>query len=119
MIWSRPGQSSIGHEPDYRFSLANERTFLAYVRTALALDAGGLAIVQFLSDLASPGVRRAAGALLALAGLLTTVHGYWRWRGNQRAMRLGQPLSPTSLPLLLATAMAAASVVALVLAAAG
>ena len=30
-----------GEEPDYRFTLANERTFLAWVRTALGLLAGG------------------------------------------------------------------------------
>ena len=39
---------SVGEEPDYRFTLANERTFLAWIRTALALIAGGVALVQLV-----------------------------------------------------------------------
>jgi putative membrane protein len=35
-----------GTEPDYRFTLANERTFLAWIRTALALLAGGVLLHQ-------------------------------------------------------------------------
>ena len=35
-----------GHEPDYRFTLANERTFLAWIRTSLGLMAVGLAVAQ-------------------------------------------------------------------------
>jgi hypothetical protein len=33
-------------EPDYRFTFANERTFLAWIRTALALIAGGVAVAS-------------------------------------------------------------------------
>lgn len=44
--WTREGK-----EPDYRFTLANERTFLAWVRTGLALLAGGLLLDQFASEL--------------------------------------------------------------------
>src|ERR1700721_906742 len=58
-----------GHEPDYRFTLANERTFLAWIRTALALVAAGLAIVQLLPPF--PGIRwgpRARGIPLILLG---------------------------------------------------
>ena len=56
-----------GDEPDYRFTLANERTFLAWVRTALALDAAGLAVLHLLPVLVLPGARELLG--LALVGL--------------------------------------------------
>ena len=34
-----------GREPDPRFTLANERTFLAWIRTALGLLAGGIGVL--------------------------------------------------------------------------
>ena len=46
-----PGE---GREPDPRFTFANERTFLAWSRTALALVVAGLGIVQLLPPF--PGV---------------------------------------------------------------
>jgi putative membrane protein len=51
-------------EPDYRFTLANERTFLAWIRTALALIAGGVAVVQLVPALSIPGVRHGLGTVL-------------------------------------------------------
>ncbi|WP_283215114.1 DUF202 domain-containing protein [Pseudofrankia sp. DC12] len=44
----KPPVHTVGTDPDYRFSLANERTFLAWIRTALALLAGGIAVVQIV-----------------------------------------------------------------------
>ena len=80
----------VGERPDYRFTLANERTFLAWVRTALALMAAGVAVVQFV-----PGVtviRHALGfVLIALGGVLAT-GSYAQWERNERAMRLGERL---------------------------
>lgn len=110
-----PHEEDPGREPDYRFSLANERTFLAYLRTALALDAGALAIVQFLTDVGTEEARRVAGALLSLTGLVAAVAGYRRWRVNQDAMRRGEALPASSVPLTLAVAVALASAVALLL----
>jgi putative membrane protein len=55
-------------EPDYRFTLANERTFLAWIRTALALIAGGVAVVQLVPALSIPGVRHGLGTVLTAAG---------------------------------------------------
>jgi len=45
-------------EPDYRFTLANERTFLAWQRTALGLLAAAVAVVHLVPDLTIPGAPR-------------------------------------------------------------
>ncbi|MFI9630271.1 YidH family protein [Streptomyces sp. NPDC052042] len=84
-----------GEEPDYRFSLANERTFLAWFRTGLALIAGALAVAQFIQPHTRGTVGTALGALLAVTGALLCTAAYWRWRTVQRAMRHKQPLPPT------------------------
>jgi putative membrane protein len=88
-------------EPDYRFTLANERTFLAYVRTALALDGAGLAVVQFLTKVGSQHDRDLVGVLLVAGGLGTVLAGYLRWRSVQAAMRRNAPLPATWVPLAL------------------
>ena len=77
----------IDSEPDYRFTLANERTFLAYIRTSIALDGAGLAVVQFLTSVGNHGGRVLVGVVLALGGLGTTLAGFHRWRSVQAAMR--------------------------------
>ncbi|HEY6740628.1 MAG TPA: DUF202 domain-containing protein [Actinopolymorphaceae bacterium] len=102
-------------EPDYRFTLANERTFLAYLRTALAIDAAGIAVVEFVEALGTPWVRRGLGIVLAVAGILLGLGGYLRWNANLAAMRAGAPLPKTFLPLGLAAAVLVVSGVALYL----
>lgn len=79
-------------QPDYRFVLANERTFLAYLRTALALNGAALAIDQLLE--ASRTVRLLLGLLCAALGLLVSVASYRRWQVYDRAIRAG-----TAMPL--------------------
>lgn len=70
-------------DPDVRFLLANERTLLAWIRTGLALQAGGLALAHFSSDqFAGP-----FGIFIVLAGALTTVIGYSRYHAADRAIR--------------------------------
>lgn len=64
--------TDIGDEPDYRYSLANERTFLSWIRTSLALVAAGVALVQFANDLGPRVVRVAAGVVLVLAAVILT-----------------------------------------------
>jgi putative membrane protein len=80
-----------GTEPDPRFSLANERTFLAWVRTALALIVAGGAIAQFAVSV-TPVVRGAISILLIGLGACVAVAGHGRWRRADRALRLGQAL---------------------------
>ncbi len=98
-----------GQEPDYRFTLANERTFLAWVRTALALAAGGLGVVSLLPDLAGSEV---LGILLLLLSFATAGSSYRRWALNERAMRTGEPLPPSKLPQFMAAGTALVGLVA-------
>jgi putative membrane protein len=83
----RPGWQTEGEEPDYRFSLANERTFLAWIRTALAVMAAAVAVAQLLPDASDAGLRRALGVVLAVLGLAISAAAYPAWAANQRAMR--------------------------------
>jgi putative membrane protein len=95
----------VGSTPDYRFSLANERTFLAWVRTGLALIAGGLAIAQFLPELRVPYLREAlAISLLALGGAVA-LRALNHWVRVERAMRLGEDLPQSRFPATLAIAV--------------
>ncbi|PPK68886.1 DUF202 domain-containing protein [Actinokineospora auranticolor] len=98
-----------GEEPDYRFTLANERTFLAWVRTALALVAGGVAVWQYLPDLGVPALRGGIGIALVVLGTVLAGLSHHRWRATQRAIRRSEPL-PTGIgvPLLAAGVTAVA-----------
>lgn len=102
-------------EPDYRFTLANERTFLAWYRTALALIAGGVAVVQLLPPLASPVVREALGLLLTISGGALSLAALLRWSRVQAAIRRGQDLPATRIPLVLGLGLAAVTVLVIVL----
>jgi putative membrane protein len=93
-------------EPDYRFTLANERTFLAWLRTALALVAAGVAVRQLVPEFGVAGARHVAGVVLALLGTAVAAAAIGRWRRVQRAMERGDPLPPTRMPLLLGTGLA-------------
>ncbi|QIV79651.1 YidH family protein [Mycolicibacterium frederiksbergense] len=85
-------------EPDYRFTLANERTFLAWQRTALALLAAAVVVVQFLQELAVPGLRPALGAALGALAMLSSGAGLHRWHQVDQAMRRDLPLPRPSTP---------------------
>jgi len=79
-------------EPDYRFTLANERTFLAWVRTSLALLAAAVAVVQLVPEFSIPGARHILGGLLSLMSLLAAATGLRRWQQVDYAIRRGLPL---------------------------
>ncbi|ETW22815.1 MULTISPECIES: YidH family protein [Mycobacterium] len=100
-------------EPDYRFTLANERTFLAWQRTALGLLAAAVALVQLVPELAIPGARRMLGVALAALAILTSGMGLLRWRQADRAMRRGLPLPRHPTPAYLAVGLALVGIVAL------
>jgi putative membrane protein len=86
----------VGSEPDPRFSLANERTFLAWVRTALAMLAGAVAL-HSLQLPATSWLRTVVVAVLLLVGAACTVLAFVRWAQVERAMRLKEPLPHFSL----------------------
>lgn len=91
-----------GKTPDYRFTLANERTFLAWIRTALALMAGAVGIEQFSPKLSSAELRiTIALTLLCAAGSIGFI-AWRRWRSNEYAMRLERDLPYTRMLLILA-----------------
>jgi putative membrane protein len=79
-------------EPDYRFTYANERTFLAWVRTSVALIGVGVAVVQFLPPFDLPGARRVVGLAFMALGALICVVARREWAANDAAMRAGRAL---------------------------
>ena len=93
-----------GEEPDPRFTLANERTFLAWVRTALAMLAGGVAL-HALGLPETEWVRSTLAVMLVLFGGLITVMALIRWARVERAMRTHQPLPVFRLGYLLTIAV--------------
>lgn len=100
-----------GQEPDYRFTLANERTFLAWLRTALALVAGAVALTQLVPSFSIVGLRTGLAVLLAVAGTLLAAFSYRRWAQVQHAMRQSRPLPTDRLPAVVAAVAAVAGVV--------
>ena len=100
---------------DYRFSLANERTFLAWNRTALALVAGGLAVVQLLDEVEPAALRRVLGIPMVLLGGLIAALSYSRWERNERAMEADRALPRSLLPRLLAVGVTVGGALALVM----
>lgn len=100
-------------EPDYRFTLANERTMLSWVRTALSLLAAAVAVVKLVPPFAVPEGREAAAVLLAAAGLVAAVLGPYRYLRVQRAMRRNRPLPATGALLLVPAVVALVGVLVL------
>jgi putative membrane protein len=105
----------VGSEPDPRFSFANERTFLAWIRTGLGFLAAGVAIaaVARFSDQLRLEIRLAA-ILLIICGMGCAVDGITRWVRNERAMRLGEPLHSSPLILVLTICVVLVAVIAFV-----
>jgi putative membrane protein len=101
-----------GTEPDPRFTLANERTFLAWIRTSLALLAGGIAMEAFTSDLFVEPVRKGLAVLLLLLGMLLSAGSAVRWLRVEQSMRNKAPLPlPLIIPLLAGAGALATAVV--------
>ncbi len=112
-------QSVEESEPDVRFTYANERTFLAWNRTALALIAAGVAATQLLPEFNVSGGRRLLGLPLIALGALVAFTSFRHWRANQQAMRHNEPLPSSPMPLVLSMGIAVVAVIAVVLALVG
>lgn len=98
-----------GEEPDVRFTFANERTFLAWIRTALALIAGGVALDVFQLDL-NRGLQSAASLLLVGVGLAAPLLAFLGWARSERAMRSGRTLPDSVLGIVVTIAVTCAGI---------
>jgi putative membrane protein len=124
MSWSRRlaallprtvAEDSGGTEPDARFTFANERTFLAWSRTALALVVAGLAIVQLLPPFPRvPVGRHLLGLPLIALGAVLAVTAYTEWVRNQHALRRGEPMPRSVLPWILSATVTLIAIIAAV-----
>lgn len=98
-------------EPDYRYSLANERTYLAWVRTGLALIAGGIAIRIFSTEVGGTWLVTVAAIGLCVLGGVLTFTSYRHWQDVQAAMQHGDPLPSQQGPLILTVGMVALALI--------
>ncbi len=107
----------VGQEPDPRFTLANERTFLAWIRTGLAFVTAGLGIAALAHFAPATGGRFSIAAVVLLCcGVVCGFTGLGRWARNERAMRLGSELiRPSVLPMLSVILLLVAGLAALTL----
>ncbi|MBH8308755.1 DUF202 domain-containing protein [Acinetobacter baumannii] len=87
--------SRLCDSPYYRFSLANVRTFLAWIRSALGFLAAGFCLDLLAPDFATPLIREILSLLLCLFAFVMAIYGYLRWLNNEKAMRLKQDLPYT------------------------
>jgi putative membrane protein len=96
-----------GTEPDPRFTLANERTFLAWIRTALALIAAGIAL-EALALPIQPNLRRSAALIFLILGLIVPTLSFLSWGAVERALRQHAPLpgSKVALPVVVGVTIA-------------
>lgn len=95
---------STGADPDARFSLANERTFLAWLSAGLALLSVGVGIEALGLDL-QPQLRMAASVLLILCGIACPIQAWFGWSAVEKAMRQNRPLPAPRLSLWLVLAL--------------
>lgn len=90
-----------GDDPDPRFSLANERTSLAWIRTSLALVAGGVGLTSLAKVADLPAWLDVVAAVTCLTGGLLSVRAAVGWARVEHALRVGRPLpAPRSLAVL-------------------
>lgn len=118
-LWFAPERlRDEGGTPDYRFSLANERTFLAWLRTAMALVGGGFAVDQFLPETARP-LRLALALILLAGGALCALRAISHWVRCERAMRRGEDLPMSRFPVVLGLAVGVVALLMVIVAAFG
>ncbi len=106
---------AVGTEPDPRFTFANERTFLAWIRTSLGFLAAGVAVAAVARLVGPLALETRIGSIvLIVCGLVCGVAAFRRWMINERAMRLGEPLPSSPLLLMVTAIVAGVALVSLV-----
>lgn len=113
----RPRALRDGQEPDPRFTLANERTFLAWIRTSLGLTAGAVALEAFAGDEIPEIIRTPLACILLVLAALLAIVSFRRWIRIEFAMRHSQPLPmpQASILLVLGVAIGAAALIVVLL----
>lgn len=109
-----PAPEEDEEELDYRFTLANERTFLAWMRTSLGLLAGGVAVHTLVQSFRIAGLRRAIALSCLVLAAMVAIGAYGHWRRIGVAMRRGDALPETVLVPILSAGIAIVSVLAAV-----
>lgn len=105
----------VGSEPDPRFSLANERTFLSWIRTALGFLAAGAGVAAVSQVVGDQRIElKLVSLLLLVCGLVCATGAFFRWVRHERAMRTGRPLPSSPTMPFLTGALAIVAVVAIV-----
>lgn len=90
-----------GSEPDPRFSLANERTALAWMRTGMSVIAAGVALAVYAHTADGSTWIRAAAVAGCLAGAAIGIWSLLHWGNVERALRRGEPIPAPSLLLVI------------------
>lgn len=90
-----------GEEPDPRFTLANERTYLAWIRTALGLLAGGVALSLLEINIHS-SIQKVITLVLLATASITSLWAWWHWAKTERAIRTSTPLPGSGFAFILA-----------------
>jgi len=94
-----------GQGPTTQVELANERTYLAWLRTGLALVAAGVAAERLLPRVGVSWVREVIGITLVLVGAVTAGFARRRWETVDRALRAARPPPRPFIGYLVATAI--------------
>ncbi|MCA0251322.1 MAG: DUF202 domain-containing protein [Actinobacteria bacterium] len=93
-----------GQEPDARFTLANERTFLAWISTGLALLSVGVGLESLAVGL-QPGFRLAASVTLILGGIACALQAWFGWMRVETALREQRPLPASTMLVVLSAVL--------------
>ncbi len=104
-----PGE---GPDLDYRFTLAGERTFLAWIRTALGLLAGGVAVHELVQPFGHHDIRSVLAISCIVLSAVIALGAFGRWRLVGAAMRAGRPLPTTVMVPILAIGIAVIAMLA-------
>ena len=99
--------------PSTQVVLANERTFLAWIRTSLALVVTGVALEAFEVPIPA-GWRTTSASLFVLLGIAAAVQAWIGWRATDAAAKRGDPVPPPVTRTLLVAGVIAATLVIMV-----